>query len=215
MKETLTLSDFSLIIRNINTTIQENSVLLCQLDSVVGDGDHGTTLARGLGLSIDAIIATPPATISDLFQTVGKTMISSMGGASGPIFGSLFKEMGRASKGFEVVTLSDLYTMFSSAAIKVQTLGKAEPGDKTLLDSLLPGIDSLAESVEHSADFVESLQKMAQAAQAGVEATKEMTAKKGRARYAGERGLGRQDAGATSVYLMLQSFADTVVDLGK
>ena len=213
MKETLTLNDFSIVIRNINTTIQENAVFLCQLDSVVGDGDHGTTLARGLGKSVDAITTTPPATISELLQTVGKTMISSMGGASGPIFGSLFKEMGRASKGLETVTLADLYTMFSRAADKVQKLGKAEPGDKTLLGSLLPAIDSLAESVEQSADIAKSLQKMAQAAQAGVEATKEMTAKKGRARYAGERGLGHQDAGATSIYLMLKSFADTVAGL--
>ena len=213
MRETLTLDDFSVIIRNINTTIQENAVFLCQLDSVVGDGDHGTTLARGLGKSIDEITATPPATIAVLFLTVGKTMISSMGGASGPIFGSLFKEMGRASKGLEVVTLADLLAIFSRAADKVQKLGKAEPGDKTLLDSLLPGIDSLAESVENSNDITESLQKMAQAAEAGVEATKEMTAKKGRARYAGERGIGHQDAGATSVYLMLQSFADTVAKL--
>ena len=213
MRETLTLDDFSIIIRNINTTIQENAVFLCQLDSVVGDGDHGTTLARGLGKSVDEITATPPATIAVLFLTVGKTMISSMGGASGPIFGSLFKEMGRASKGLEVVTLADLHAIFSRAADKVQKLGKAEPGDKTLLDSLLPGIDSLAESVENSNDITESLQKMAQAAEAGVEATKEMTAKKGRARYAGERGIGHQDAGATSVYLMLQSFADTVAKL--
>ena len=213
MRETLTLDDFSIIIRNINTTIQENAVFLCQLDSVVGDGDHGTTLARGLGKSVDEITATPPATIAVLFLTVGKTMISSMGGASGPIFGSLFKEMGRASKGLEVVTLADLHAIFSRAADKVQKLGKAEPGDKTLLDSLLPGIDSLAESVENSNDITKSLQKMAQAAEAGVEATKEMTAKKGRARYAGERGIGHQDAGATSVYLMLQSFADTVAKL--
>ena len=215
MKEALTLDDFLVVLRNINTTVQVNAVFLCQLDSVVGDGDHGTTLARGLGKSIDAITTTPSVTISELFLTVGKTMISSMGGASGPIFGSLFKEMGRASKGLEVVTLADLYTMFSKAASKVQKLGKAEPGDKTLLDSLLPGIDSLAESVEYSTDFVESLQKMAQAAKTGVEATKEMIAKKGRARYAGERGIGHQDAGATSIYLMLQSFADTVAELGE
>jgi dihydroxyacetone kinase-like protein len=203
MKSTLNFDDFDSMIHAISATIQENSDFLCELDSVVGDGDHGTTIARGLRKAIEAIDEQKPETISDLMSLAGNTMIESMGGASGPIFGSLFRQMGRASRGKEEVNLSDLADMYEKAANKIMQLGGAEPGQKTMIDSLVPAVESLKASAEAGENVVDAYKKMHEAALAGVEATKEMVAKQGRARYAGERGMGYQDAGATSVSMMI------------
>jgi len=211
--QTLTLQDFQIIIHNIHTTIKDNVNYLCELDSSVGDGDHGTTLERGLSAAVKAIEESPPDSISNMLQTTGKTMISSMGGASGPLFGSLFREMGRASTELDEVTLSNLHTMLDRAASKIMEMGKAERGDKTLLDALLPAVDSLQQSIADGASLPDALTAMAKAAQSGAVATQEMVATKGRARYAGERGRGRQDAGATSIALIMQTIADTVSKL--
>lgn len=212
MNESLTLDDCVAVMHAINATIQENALDLCKLDSVVGDGDHGTTLARGLKAGMEAVDAQSPATISELFQVVGKTMVSTMGGASGPLFGSLFRSMGGACKERETLSTSDLHAMFDAGAAKVMKLGKAERGYKTLLDSLLPGIESLEASVANGVGLSEAMRHMAEAAEAGVESTKDMVAKSGRARYAGERALGHVDAGATSIALMIRAFADTVAE---
>ena len=194
----------------MNATIQENATALCKLDSVVGDGDHGTTLARGLKAGMETAEAQSPASIAELFQVVGKTMVSSMGGASGPLFGSLFRAMGTACKEHETLSTADVHAMFEAGATKVMGMGKAERGHKTLLDSLLPGIESLEASAANGADLDDAMQKMADAAEAGAESTKDMMAKSGRARYAGERALSHADAGATSVALMIRAFAETV-----
>ena len=159
---------------------------------------------------MEALDAQSPASISELFQLLGKTMVSSMGGASGPLFGSLFRAMGTACKECDTVGTKELHAMFAAGAAKVMKLGKAERGYKTLLDSLLPGIESLEASASDGASLPDALSNMAEAAEAGVESTKEMVAKSGRARYAGERGLGHADAGATSIALMIRAFSDTV-----
>ncbi len=209
MKDLLRLNDCVAVLNAINTAIQENVTTLCELDSVIGDGDHGTTLARGLKAGVEAVDAKPPASITELFQVMGKTMVSSMGGASGPLFGSLFHAMGTACKDREILYTADVHAMFEAGATKVMRLGKAERGHKTLLDSLLPGIESLEASATNGTNLHDAMQRMAEAAEAGAESTKDMVAKSGRARYAGDRALGRADAGATSIALMIRAFAET------
>ena len=177
---------------------------------MVGDGDHGTTIARGLRKAVEAINAENPETISDLLSLAGNTMIESMGGASGPIFGSMFRQMGRLSRGKDEVTVAELAEMYDKAAAKIMQLGGAEPGQKTMIDSLVPAVESLKASAAAGDDVVTAYSKMHEAAKAGVEATKEMIAKQGRARYAGERGTGHQDAGATSVTLMIEAALEAV-----
>ena len=137
-------------------------------------------------------------------------MIESMGGASGPIFGTLFKQMGRMSREKDEVTLEELYEMYKKSIDRVMGLGGAQPGDKTMVDSFMPAVESLKASVDAGDDVVTAYAKMVDASKAGVEATKEMVAKQGRARYAGERGTGHQDAGATSVSLMIQAAHDAI-----
>jgi len=211
MKTTIDLKDFVAIIHETERTISKHSRLLCELDAVVGDGDHGSTIARGLKKAVEVIDNKPLSNISELLINVGNTMIESMGGASGPIFGSLFKEMGKAAEGKEEVTLSDLYKMYNRGAQKIMKLGQAKPGDKTLLDSLIPAIESLKKASEDKMGIPEAFAQMLEAAKSGVETTKSMVASKGRARYAGERGKGHQDAGATSIAYMLEAGYNSLI----
>ena len=205
MTKTLDLSNFLQIILEIERNIRDNSLMLCELDAVIGDGDHGTTLSRGLKNAVDVIESDKPSSISALLICTGNTMIESMGGASGPIFGSLFKDMGKAAEGKEQVTLSDLYDMYERGARKIMKIGQVTAGEKTLMDSLLPALDVLKKSVEKGDEILEAFAQMVEASKAGVENTKNMIATKGRARYAGERSIGHQDAGATSVTLILEA----------
>lgn len=206
----LTLQDFREIIINTEKAIRQNTRLLCELDAVVGDGDHGSTIARGLASAVETIEKEPPGTISDLLVNTGNAMIENMGGASGPIFGSLFKYMGKTAEGSEQVDLELLVVMYEKSAEKIMKLGQAQPGDKTLLDSLLPGINALKKSCSNGDSLREAYKAMAEAAEKGVLTTKEMVANKGRSRYAGQRGIGHQDAGATSVAIMLKAASITV-----
>ena len=208
--ETLKLQDFKDILKNVTAIISENCTRLCELDSVVGDGDHGTTIQRGTKAGQEKIDTMAPDQISKLLATYAMGMVSSMGGASGPIFASLFQGMALSSGGKDEVTAADMITMYQSGLDKVVTLGKAEEGDKTLVDSLAPGIRAGQEALDNGGSLAEVLTAVHKGALEGVENTRKMVSKKGRSRYAGERGLGHPDAGATSISLILQTISDHV-----
>ena len=210
MSNNLYLDDFKKIIKNINSTIQENAIYLSKLDSTIGDGDHGITIARGFRNVIEKIEKDKSQKISDLLKQVGLTLISSMGGASGPIFGSIFTEMAKTSEEKEEIDLYDLCNMFTSALNKISKLGGAKPGDKTLIDSLAPAVESLKNSLSRNLPLKKALANMKEASKNGLEATKNMIAKRGRSRYAGERSIGFQDAGATTMYLIIKAMYDSI-----
>ena len=210
MEDKLELNDFIKMFKNINITIQDNIKYLSELDSVIGDGDHGITIARGLKNAIEKIEEDNPENISDLLKKVGLTMISTMGGVSGPIFGSIFIGMATKSEGKESINLSTLYDMFFAALDKVKNLGKAKPGDKTMVDSLTPAVESIKKSVDNRLSIKEAFKSASIAAEKGAISTKEMIAKKGRSRYHAERSLGYQDAGATTLYLIINSMYETI-----
>ena len=206
----LNLDDFIKIIKNIDKTIQDNMKYLSKLDSTIGDGDHGITIARGFRSAIKKLEEEPPKSISELLKNTGLALISSMGGAAGPIFGSIFTEMAKPSQGIELVDLPCLYDMFSQALDKVSKLGGAKPGDKTMIDSLYPAVNDLKDSVSKKLSIKEALESMSIAAEKGAISTKEMIAKKGKSRYHGERSLGYQDAGATTLYLIIKSMHESI-----
>lgn len=210
MNDKLTCDDFKNIISKISDTIIENSVYLSKLDSKIGDGDHGTTIARGFRAVIEKIKKDPPDNISSLLKTTGFSLISAMGGASGPIFGSIFITMAEAAEGKESIGLKELTDMLSDALVKVKEIGKAIPGDKTLVDSLTPAVDSLKDSSAKGLSLKEALILAEESAFKGVESTKDMVAKKGRSKYLGERSLGHQDAGATSMFLIIKSINSSI-----
>ena len=210
MKKNLTLKDFLKIIKDINQILQDKAKYLSELDSTIGDGDHGITIARGFKNAIKKIEEVSPKSISDLLKTTGITLLSTMGGVSGPIFGSIFTEMAKEAKDMESVGLSDLYNMFSAALDKVSKLGGAKPGDKTLIDSFYPAVESLKDSLSINLSVKGALKRASLAAIAGVESTKDMVATKGRSKYLGERSLGYQDAGATTLYLIIKAMYEAV-----
>jgi len=206
----LTLQDLTEILRQVTKLICENSDKLCELDSVVGDGDHGTTIQRGVKAAQEKVDANAPEEISKLFSTFAMGMVSSMGGASGPIFASFFQCMALASNGKSDADAEVLLTAMQSGQDKIQAIGKAEEGDKTLIDALAPAIRAGRAALEAGSSFEEIVSAIYKGSMEGVEETRKMVSKKGRSRYAGERGLGHPDAGATSMSLMLQAFADHV-----
>ena len=205
--DNLKLDDVYAILGNVTDVICENAMKLCELDSVVGDGDHGTTIRRGVKAAQEKIDAEKPQQLDKLFAAYAMGMVSTMGGASGPIFSSLFLGMGMTVQGSNEVNLSHLIDSFESGLARVQKIGKSAEGDKTLIDALAPGIRALKQAEVDGKNLADSLAEMSAAAQQGLEHTKELVAKKGRSRYAGERGLGHADAGATSVCLIIDCFA--------
>jgi len=210
MRDVLKLGDFKKIIININQTIQENASYLSELDSTIGDGDHGITIARGFRNAVGKLDETNPKSISELLKATGLTLISTMGGAAGPIFGSIFTEMAKSADGLQAIDLSNLYDMFYSALDKVSKLGGAKPGDKTLIDALFPAVESLKDSVSKGLAIKESLKKMSIAAKKGAASTKDMVSNKGKSRYHGQRSLGYQDAGANTMYLIIKAAYEAI-----
>ena len=189
-------------INRMATTVREHESELTQLDAAIGDGDHGANLARGFGKVEQKLTTDPPATPAALFKLVGMTLIGSVGGASGPLYGTFFLEAGKAAG--EAASLDDtaLTNCLAAGLAGVKARGKAESGDKTMVDALTPAIDALREG--------KSLEEAASAARNGVEATKPLVARKGRASYLGERAIGHADPGATSSALLLEALAASV-----
>ena len=211
MKENLNLEDFKEIINGINETIQENKNFLCELDSFIGDGDHGITLAKGFSKAIEDLKVSDPDNISDLLRSTGKSLIVTIGGVTGPIFGSLFSEMGKVlDKEKKSVDIQDLYNMMSGSLNKVMALGGAKPGDKTMVDALYPAVESLRSSLEKKLSLKQAFEDISAAAKEGAESTKEMVASKGRARYLGERSIGYEDAGANTIYFIFEVFRKSI-----
>jgi dihydroxyacetone kinase-like protein len=206
MEKNLVFEDFKKIIIGINKTIQENKILLCKLDSVIGDGDHGMTIAKGFDIAMEKIEKTQPGNISDLLKTTGNAIIMTIGGVAGPIFGTLFTELGKTiSSDAESVDIKVLSLMFSASLTKIMKLGGAKPGDKTMVDAFYPAVKSLEDSAAIGISIKEALNRMVEAARAGADSTKDMISSKGKSSYSGERSLGYEDAGANTVYFIIKA----------
>lgn len=196
MSEQLDVLVLSAWLKQADELIAAQQEHLCDLDSAIGDGDHGANMARGLH-AVVAKMGTPvdPAA---LFKTVGMTLISTVGGASGPLYGTMFVEMGKAAAGKPALTASDWGQVLQAGVDGVAMRGKAQPGEKTMLDALVPAVDA----TKTAPNLPAALKAAAEAAEQGAEATIPMLAKKGRASYLGERSIGHADPGATSSSLL-------------
>ncbi len=209
--ECLKLEDFRAIITNINKTLQENKMFLSQLDSVIGDGDHGVSIAKGFLNAMNKIDEQNPSSISELLKLTGNSIAVVIGGVTGPVFGMFFSEMGRAIEpDKEEVDINDLYLMFSQSLDKIMKVGGAKPGDKTMVDALDPAVKALKEAADKGLSIKDALSAMVSAAKTGAESTKDMVATKGRARYSGDRSLGYEDAGANTIHLILKAVYESV-----
>jgi dihydroxyacetone kinase-like protein len=195
-------------IRAFAAEVEANKEQLTQLDAAVGDGDHGINMQRGMSAVLGKVDATGED-LGALLKTVGMTLVSTVGGAGGPLYGTLFLQMGTAVSGKEELGPDDWAAALEAGIAGVQARGKAEPGDKTMIDALIPGRDALKTALAEGASFEDALRQSADAAGQGMRDTVPLVARKGRASYLGERSAGHQDPGATSSHLLLESAATT------
>ena len=197
------------MIRAFAATVAEQKEYLTELDSAIGDADHGINMDRGMKAVVAKIDGQPPTDVGALLKTVGMTLVSTVGGAGGPLYGTLFLQLGMATAGKETLEAPDWAAALDAAVTGVQARGKAELEDKTMVDALIPARDAYHQALEEGASFTDALRRSAAAAEDGVKATVPLVARKGRASYLGERSAGHQDPGATSSWLLLKTIADT------
>lgn len=212
MKGTLNCEDLRAILRHTAVSIEAQKDYLSELDGAVGDGDHGVSMARGFRAVSEKLAGLPETDCGALLSLVGTTLVSVIGGATGPIFGTWFLKGGQVVKGKGELTLADCATAFEAGLAGVQALGKAEVGDKTMVDALHPAVAALKEAAARAergevVSLADAFAAAARAARAGAGSTIPLIAKKGRTRYAGENAVGHQDAGATSVAVILEAWA--------
>jgi dihydroxyacetone kinase-like protein len=193
-------------IRRYADVVAEQRTELVRLDTAIGDGDHGTNMDRGMRKAVEKLDGSEPGDVGADLKAVGMALVSSVGGAAGPLYGTLFMQMGTATAGRSEVDLDGWTAALDAAAKGVQARGRAEPGDKTMIDALLPAVDALREG----GDMAEALRRAASAAEEGMKATIPLEARKGRASYLGPRSVGHQDPGATSTYLLMRSAAEVL-----
>jgi phosphoenolpyruvate---glycerone phosphotransferase subunit DhaL len=189
--------------------VAENKAYLTKLDSAIGDADHGINMNRGMQAAVAKLDGFTGDDIGALLKTVGMTLVSTVGGAGGPLYGTLFLQMGTAAAGKSELAAEDWAAAVDAAVKGVQMRGKAEPGDKTMLDALIPARDALQAALEKGASLDDALRRSASAAEEGMKATTPLVARKGRASYLGDRSAGHQDPGATSSYLLVRAAAET------
>jgi len=206
---TVSRDDFIAWIKACAEVLAENKDYLTQLDAAIGDADHGANMDRGFKAVIKKMPEFSDKDIGTIFKTVGMTLISTVGGAGGPLYGTLFLQAGTKSGGKMELNLEDWAAAMEAALGGVVMRGKAELGDKTMVDALTPAINSLKQSLGDSRAMSDALRLSAEAAQQGMQGTIPLVARKGRASYLGERSAGHQDPGATSSYLILKAAADT------
>ncbi|MFI2240835.1 dihydroxyacetone kinase subunit DhaL [Streptomyces chrestomyceticus] len=183
-------------------SVDREAARLTDLDSAIGDADHGSNLQRGFAAVVKTLETEPPQTPGAVLTTAGRQLISTVGGASGPLYGTLLRRTGKALGEAGSVTADELRTALRAGVDAVAQLGGAAPGDATMLDALDPAVEALATSFAAAAE----------AAVQGAEATVPLQARKGRASYLGERSIGHQDPGATSSALLFAALAETAAD---
>jgi phosphoenolpyruvate---glycerone phosphotransferase subunit DhaL len=188
--------------------VAANRAYLTKLDGAIGDGDHGTNMDRGMKKVLERLEATDGDDIGASLKAVGMALVSSVGGAAGPLYWTFFLQMGQATAGKSEIDLAGFTDALDAGVQGVIKRGKAEPGDKTMLDALGPALEALRGAGDD--DVAAALGRAAEAAREGMEATVPMVARKGRASYLGERSAGHQDPGATSSHLLLKTVAEAV-----
>ena len=201
-------------VRRFAAEVAEHREELVRLDTAIGDGDHGTNMDRGMRKALERLDGQDTDDdIGAVLKAVGMALVSSVGGAAGPLYGTLFMQMGTATTGVGSLDVAAWADALGAGVEGVERRGKAEPGDKTMIDALAPAVAALREAAAEGVDPAEAARRAAAAAEEGMKATVPMEARKGRASYLGPRSVGHQDPGATSSYLLLRSAAETLSSL--
>jgi len=196
-------------LRDLAKTLHENAAYLTELDSAIGDADHGSNMDRGFAAVVAVLDESSFETVDELLKKAGMTLVSKVGGASGPLYGTFFLRFGTALAGVEITPVA-VGEALRAGVGGILARGKAELGDKTMYDAWAPALDAYDEAVAGGSDLAGALGAAAEAAAKGRDATTPLVARKGRASYLGERSAGHQDPGATSTTLLLESAARTL-----
>ncbi len=199
-------------IHNFTAVIAENKDYLTELDAAIGDADHGINMNRGFQKVSEKLPTVIDKDIGTILKTVSMTLISTVGGASGPLYGTFFLKASAVAAQKEELTPAELVKLLQAGLEGVIQRGKAQLEDKTMIDALAPAVDAFKQSLANNDSVVEGLQKAVNAAEKGMKKTIPLIARKGRASYLGERSIGHQDPGATSSYLMLTTLLKAVQD---
>lgn len=211
MSDEITTADLTRWLKGFAIAVHQNRVLLTELDSAIGDADHGSNMDRGMAAVVIAIDElTAPTTAGALLTTAGSTLVSTVGGASGPLYGTFMLRLAASLGDAASVTPQQLAAGVRAGLEGVAARGRAQLGDKTMLDALSPAADALDTAVAAGSSLHQALESACSAAAAGRDATTPMQARKGRASYLGERSIGHQDPGATSVELLLAAAVEAL-----
>jgi phosphoenolpyruvate---glycerone phosphotransferase subunit DhaL len=194
--------------RRFAAEVEEHRAELVRLDTAIGDGDHGTNMNRGMQKALEKLGGIEGDDIGATLKAVGMALVSSVGGAAGPLYGTLFLQMGSATTGKSELDTAGWADALEAGIKGVQARGKAEPGDKTMIDALLPALEVLRTAQAEGAAPAAASARSAAAAEEGMKATIPLEARKGRASYLGPRSVGHQDPGATSAHLLLRSASE-------
>jgi dihydroxyacetone kinase-like protein len=197
-------------LQTVAAVLTQNKEYLTELDAAIGDADHGINMDRGFKKVMSQLPSVVDKDIGSILKTTGMALISSVGGAGGPLYGTLFMRAGTAVDGKYQLTDEDVVVLLQAAVDGVVQRGKAQLGDKTMVDVLVPAVEAFKQAVEEESETIAALQRAVTAAEEGMKDTIPMLAKKGRASYLGERSIGHQDPGATSSYLILRALFDVV-----
>jgi phosphoenolpyruvate---glycerone phosphotransferase subunit DhaL len=209
--QTLAAADLAVWMRTFAGMIAEQKDHLTALDAAIGDADHGINMDRGMTAVTAALDSQPPSRPDELFKQVGMTLVSKVGGAAGPLFGTFFLRLSGVVGATDDVPPAALASGLRAGLDGVVARGRAEPGDKTMCDAMTPAVDALQAHLAEGGSLTGGLRSALRAAEAGRDATVPMLARKGRASYLGERSIGHQDPGATTVAIL---FAAAVAALG-
>ncbi len=193
--------------------VAEQRDYLVDLDRAIGDGDHGENMDRGFKAAVEALGQAEPASVAEVLKTVAKTLMSTVGGAAGPLYGTAFLRASKAAGDGEL-DAAGVAAIIEGALGGIQARGKATTGEKTMVDAWTPALDAARAAAESGADAVATLQAAATAAEAGAAATEPLRATKGRASYLGERSIGHLDPGAVSTSLILRAAARAAGEVG-
>jgi dihydroxyacetone kinase-like protein len=194
------------VVREMAAAMEEQQRYLTKLDSEIGDGDHGNNMNRGLQAALERLDNADPSSPADVLKTVSMALVSKVGGAAGPLYGTAFLRASTALQDKDEVSAEDAAEALGAALGGIKQRGKAEVGDKTIVDALEPAVEA-AKGAASDGGVAEVLRAAADAAKEGVESTVPLTARKGRASYLGPRAQGHQDPGATSTYYLLDAAA--------
>jgi dihydroxyacetone kinase-like protein len=194
--------------------IHENRAYLSEIDGAIGDGDHGINMDKGFTMCGTAI-ADEETSMSDALRSLGRTLLDEIGGSMGPLYGSMFRRMARASRNAETIDTTVLATMLEEALAAIGELGSAQVGDKTMIDTLAPAAEAARAASDRGDDLCAAVSAVTAAAEKGWSSTRDLVAKVGRAARLGERSRGVLDAGATSCYLLLKAMGEAMCELAR